>query len=108
MGLRVLQNLGIRHLVEAVDGSDAIRKLQTEMVDLVVTDYNMPEVNGAELASFIRHSEMHSHIPIMMVTSEAHEAHLKNIRQSGVDAMADKPFEPETVKQMLVSLLDRQ
>jgi two-component system chemotaxis response regulator CheY len=105
--LRVLENLGIRHIVEAGDGREAIEKLQREVVDLVVTDYNMPQVNGAELADFIRHSEMHAHLPILMVTSEAQDAHLRNISQSGVDALADKPFEPDTVKQLLVRLLDR-
>ncbi|MBR9883688.1 MAG: response regulator, partial [Oceanospirillales bacterium] len=73
--MRVLQNLGVRHLIEATDGREAIERLQREMVDLVVTDYNMPEVNGAELAEFIRHSALHSHLPIMMVTSEANDAH---------------------------------
>lgn len=106
--MRVLQNLGIRHLIEAADGREAIERLQREMVDLVVTDYNMPEVNGAELAEFIRHSELHAHLPIMMVTSEANDAHLRNISQSGVDALADKPFEPDTVKKLLVRILDRQ
>ncbi|GGB80153.1 response regulator [Marinobacterium zhoushanense] len=106
--MRVLGNLGIRHLIEAEDGREAIERLQREMVDLVVTDYNMPEVNGAELAEFIRHSELHAHLPIMMVTSEANDAHLRNISQSGVDALADKPFEPNMVKQLLMRLLDRQ
>ncbi|MBV1790042.1 response regulator [Marinobacterium sp. D7] len=106
--MRVLGNLGICHLIEAEDGREAIERLQREMVDLVVTDYNMPEVNGAELAEFIRQSALHAHLPIMMVTSEANDAHLRNISQSGVDALADKPFEPNMVKQLLVRLLDRQ
>ncbi|WP_432698296.1 response regulator [Marinobacterium sp. YM272] len=105
--MRVLENLGIRHLIEAEDGREAIAALQRETVDLVVTDYNMPEVNGAELAEFIRQSPLYSHLPIMMVTSEAQDAHLQAISQSGVDALADKPFEPETVKQLLIQLLNR-
>ncbi|TCK08163.1 response regulator [Marinobacterium mangrovicola] len=105
--MRVLQNLGIRYLTEACDGKEAIGILQRETVDLVVTDYNMPEVNGAELTEFIRQSPLYAHLPVLMVTSEAQDAHLQSISQSGVDAMADKPFEPETVKQLLLRLLNR-
>lgn len=105
--MRVLQNLGIRYLTEACDGKEAIALLQRETVDLVVTDYNMPEVNGAELTEYIRQSPLYAHLPVLMVTSEAQDAHLQSIRQSGVDALADKPFEPETVKRLLVRLMNR-
>lgn len=104
---RVLHNLGIVHLLEAADGREAIELLQRETVDLVVTDYNMPEVNGLELAEFIRHSELHSHLPILMVTSEANETHLSHVEHAGINALTDKPFEPETVKRLLVRLLDQ-
>lgn len=103
---KVLGNLGIRFMTEAHDGSEAIKILERENIDLVVTDYNMPEVNGLQLTEFIRNSSYHAHIPILMVTSEANEAHLSNINQSGVNAMVDKPFEPETVKKLLQRILD--
>lgn len=104
---RVLTNLGIRHLLTAADGREAMQVLAREAVDLVVTDYNMPEVNGLELTEFIRHSELHSHLPVMMVTSEANEAHLSQVAHAGVNALTDKPFEPKTVKRLLVQLLDQ-
>lgn len=104
---RVLGNLGIEHFIEAEDGSEAIELLKQETVDLVVTDYNMPEVNGVELTEHIRHSELLAHLPVMMVTSEANEAHLSQVAHSGVNALTDKPFEPETVKRLLVQLLNQ-
>ncbi len=104
---RVLSNLGIENFFEACDGSEAIELLKRETVDLVVTDYNMPEVNGIELAEHIRHSEFLAHLPILMVTSEANEAHLSQVAHSGVNALTDKPFEPETVKRLLVQLLNQ-
>lgn len=103
---RVLNNLGIHQIAEAHDGSQAIQKLNSQTFDLIVTDYNMPEVNGLELAEYIRHSEQHSHLPILMVTSEANDAHLSHVSQSGVNAITDKPFEPNTVKRLLKTLLD--
>lgn len=103
---RVLNNLGMQQITEAEDGQQAIALLQRQNFDLVVTDYNMPEVNGRELTEFIREHSTLSHILVLMVTSEANDAHLANIAQSGVNAMCDKPFEPEAVKQLLYRLLD--
>ncbi|GAA0783536.1 response regulator [Marinobacterium sediminicola] len=104
---RVIENLGIRHVLEAEDGKDAMQVLAKETVDLVITDYNMPEVNGLELTEFIRHSELHAHLPVLMVTSEANEAHLSQVAHAGVNALTDKPFEPESVKRILIQLLDQ-
>jgi len=103
---RVLTNLGIQHFNEAEDGQQAISILNAVMFDLIVTDYNMPEINGQELAEFIRNESQQSHVPILMVSSEANETHLANIAQSGVNAMCDKPFEPQTVKKLIYQLLD--
>lgn len=102
---RVLENLNITHITEAADGSEAIQLLPAGF-DLIVTDYNMPEVNGLELAEYIRSSGDYAHLPILMVTSEASHAHLSNVAKSGVNAMTDKPFEPATVKQILIRLLN--
>jgi two-component system chemotaxis response regulator CheY len=103
---RVLQNLGIQHLTEAEDGQQAIELLRNNMFDLVVTDFNMPEVNGQELTQYIREHSQQSHIPVLMVTSEANESHLANIAQSGVNALCDKPFEPETVRALLSRIME--
>ncbi|EKE75677.1 response regulator [Gallaecimonas xiamenensis] len=104
---RVLENLGISQITEAVDGNDAIHQLSTNMFDLVVTDYNMPNVNGRELTEHIRQQSDQSHVPVLMVTSEANGAHLANIAQSGVDAICDKPFEPAEVRALLYRLLEQ-
>ena len=77
------------------------------LFDLIVTDYNMPQINGKELTEYIRNSSEHSHLPVLMVTSEANDTHLSNIAQSGVNAMCDKPFEPHTVRKLLYQLLDQ-
>lgn len=103
---KVLSNLGILKMEEAEDGQQAIERLKENMYDLVVTDYNMPEVNGLELTEFIRSKSDQTHIPILMVTSEANQTHLANIEQSGVNALCDKPFEPVVVKRLLHRLLE--
>lgn len=104
---RVLQNLGIVHITEAEDGQQAIEIIKQQMFDLVVTDYNMPEINGRELTQYIREHSEQSHIPVLMVTSEASETHLSNIARSGVNALCDKPFDPASVKALLYKLLEQ-
>jgi len=103
---RVLNNLGLMKVTEAVDGQEAINTLQDEMFDLIVTDYNMPEVDGRELTRYVREQSQQSHLPILMVTSESKDTHLANIEQDGVNALCDKPFEPQVVKQILFKLLE--
>ncbi|MCO4799206.1 MAG: response regulator [Colwelliaceae bacterium] len=103
---RVLNNLGLLKITEAVDGKEAIEILNKNMFDLIVTDYNMPEVDGRELTRYVREQSEQSHLPILMVTSESNDTHLANIEQDGVNALCDKPFEPEFVKQILFRLLE--
>jgi two-component system chemotaxis response regulator CheY len=103
---RVLNNLGLLKITEAADGSEAITLLNDNMYDLVVTDYNMPEVDGRELTQYVRNVSEQSHIPILMVTSESNDAHLENIVKDGVNALCDKPFEPQNVKKILYKILE--
>lgn len=104
---RVLRQLGIGQIREAEDGQQGIDWLQRETYDLVVTDYNMPVMDGEALVSHIRANPGLAHTPIMLVTSEDH-SRLASVRQSGVSAICDKPFEINDVRQMLVSILDER
>lgn len=103
---RTITNLGLRMITEAQDGQEAIEIMQQQMFDLVITDYNMPSVDGLALTQFIRHDSEQSHIPILMVSSESNSTHLNNVSQAGVNALCDKPFEPQVVKKILYQLLD--
>ncbi|NKF49391.1 response regulator [Shewanella sp. WXL01] len=103
---RTITNLGIQLITEAEDGQEAINLMQASMFDLVITDYNMPSVDGLELTQYIRQQSQQSHVPILMVSSEANDAHLSNVSSAGVNALCDKPFEPKLVKQILYQLLE--
>lgn len=102
---KVLSNLGITHITQAIDGSEAMTLLP-QGFDLIVTDYNMPEVNGLELTEYVRSTTDYSHLPILMVTSESTHTHLSNVAKSGVNAMTDKPFEPSVIKKLLARILE--
>lgn len=103
--IRVLAGMGIPEPVEAENGKQAIAHLSEQSFDLIVTDYNMPEMDGRELTETVRGSNAYSHIPILMVSSEANDTHLANIAQAGVDAICDKPFEPATVRELLYKIM---
>ncbi len=98
---RVLRSMGIERISEARDGVEALAMLQQRFFDLVVTDYNMPNMDGRELVDEIRNHSGQASIPIMMVTSEENENRLAAVQQSGVSAICDKPFDPGSVKQLL-------
>lgn len=102
---RVFQGMGVELISEAENGRQALERLSEETFDLLVTDYNMPEMDGRELTETVRMSPELAHIPVMMVSSEANESHLANIAQAGVDAICNKPFEPSTVKELLTRIL---
>lgn len=102
---RVLEKLGIEKIDEAINGKDAIPKIESTFYDLIITDYNMPEMDGKELTQYIRTQSSQNSTPILMVTSENNENRLAGVQQAGVSGICDKPFEPETVRAYLRKIL---
>jgi len=102
---RVLNNLGIENINTAKNGKEAIGVLGERYFDLVVTDYNMPEMDGEALTRYIRENSEQKAIPVLMVTSEESESRLSAVQQAGVSGICDKPFEPAAVREMIRSLL---
>ncbi|MEL0624132.1 response regulator [Marinomonas arenicola] len=103
---RTLNAMGISHIQVADNGQQAIERLNCDDFDLIVTDYNMPEMDGRELAKTVRQSTELAHIPILMVSSNAGDSQLSNIAQEGVDAICGKPFEPRVIRQLLAQILN--
>lgn len=101
---KLLASCGIDQVVEAENGKEAIDKLSSETVDFVVTDYNMPEMDGRELAEYIASSEF-SYLPVLMVTSEADGGKLSAVRQAGVCALFDKTIDPNSLHNTLTQAL---
>jgi len=102
---RVLGNLGINHIHCAENGLAAAKLLGERYFDLVVTDYNMPEMDGEQLTRYIREHSSQSSVPVLMVTSEESGSRLSAVQQAGVSGICDKPFDPQTVKQMIRNIL---
>lgn len=102
---RVLGNLGVEQFIEAGNGAEAVAILNDTMVDLVVTDYNMPEMDGQQLVEHIRHQSWQRSVPVMMVTSESDAGRLAAVQDAGVSGICDKPFEPDMVRRLLSRML---
>ncbi len=102
---RTLNKMGIEKITEADDGSEPIPLIQINRYDLIVTDFNMPEVDGHELLRFIRTKRNQSAVPVLMVTTEGDAGKLAAIQQDGVSAIMDKPFEPSEVKRLIEASL---
>ncbi len=100
---RTLNKMGIEKITQAADGAEAIPLIQANHYDLIVTDFNMPEVDGHELLRFIRNESNQSSVPVLMVTTEGDASKLAAIQQDGVSAILDKPFEVTEVKQLIES-----
>jgi CheY-like chemotaxis protein len=100
----VLAGLGLRHIVEAADGAEAVTLLEKQTYDLVVTDYTMPRLDGRALIDFIRHRSSTPSIPVIVVTTETDPARLEAVRQLGVSAICDKCFKSEVVRGILEKL----
>ena len=92
-------------IVEAESGFEALRFLPREDFDLVVTDINMPDINGLELVSFIKNNEKYASIPLVIVSTEGSERDREKGMGLGADAYLVKPFDPETLRQVVGDLL---
>jgi two-component system chemotaxis response regulator CheY len=94
-------------IIEAESGFEALRLLPRETFDLVVTDINMPDINGLELVSFIKGNERYTEIPLIIVSTEGSERDRHKGMGLGADAYLVKPFEPEDFRQVVTELLHR-
>lgn len=103
--MHTLGNMGIERFTEAADGLEAVALIERDYFDLVVTDYNMPNMDGGELVDYIRNRSRQASVPIMMVTTEGNSSRLQSVQQAGVSAICDKSFEPANVKAVIEAIL---
>lgn len=103
--VKTLNSLGVVKITEAEDGKTAMPLLEENNYDLIVTDYNMPEMDGKELIGIIRSHKKYANTPVMMVTSESDMGRLAAVDQIGVSAILDKPFEASVMKNLIQKIM---
>jgi two-component system chemotaxis response regulator CheY len=106
---RIIKNtllkLGFDNILEAGNGVEALDVMAKNKVDVVVTDWNMPEMDGLTFVKTLRAKEEYKTIPILMVTTEAAKEDILTALRSGVNNYVVKPFTPETLKEKIDKLL---
>lgn len=103
----VLKQIGFTHILEADDGATAIEVLKENEVDLIISDWNMPRMNGLDLLKTVRNKESTKAIPFVMVTAEAQKDNVLQAVQSGVDNYIVKPFTADAVKEKLTQVFKK-
>ena len=103
----LLKDLGFANIQEADDGNTALPMLQQGDFDFVITDWNMPGMQGIDLLRAIRADANLKHIPVLMVTAEAKKEQIVAAAQAGVNGYVIKPFTAATLKEKLAKIFQR-
>jgi len=104
---RALRQAGLDSLVvhEAGSGTEGLEMLKAKQVDLILSDINMPLMDGLEFLRQIRAQNLAPGVPVVMITTESSEEHVKQAIQSGAQGYIRKPFTAEQVKERVLPLL---
>lgn len=103
----LLRDLGFTNTHEADDGNTALPMLQKGDFEFVVTDWNMPGMEGIDLLKAIRADDSLKHLPVLMVTAEAKREQIIEAAQAGVNGYIVKPFTAATLKEKLDKVFER-
>ncbi len=101
----LLSQIGFNNVDEATDGSAALAKLKEKKYELIISDWNMEPVTGLELLKNVRADETLKNIPFIMVTAESKTDNVIAAKEEGVSNYIVKPFNAETLKAKLMSVL---
>jgi len=95
-------------VIEATDGVDALKKLSSDKIDLILADINMPVMDGLKLVSLVRGNPVFKDIPIIMVTTEGAEEDRKRAIAIGANAYLPKPIQTQELLKLVTTFLSDQ
>jgi two-component system chemotaxis response regulator CheY len=101
----LLREMGCHHTAEAEDGVVALGMLKSQRFDFVVSDINMPNMDGFELLEAIKADDALRHLPVLMVTAEARKEDIVRAAQSGASGYIVKPFSKATLEEKVQRIL---
>ena len=99
--INALKTIGQTDIVEASNGKDALAKLSGTAVDFVITDWNMPEMNGLDFTKAVRSGPATAELPILMITTRGTESDVIEALQARVNSYIVKPFTPQELKEKM-------
>ena len=103
----ILRDLQFKNIIDAEDGTTAARILETQKVDLIISDWNMPGMTGLELLKWVRANGTTRDVPFLMVTAEARKENIMEALQAKVSGYVVKPFTPQGLAEKLQRILPR-
>ena len=103
----LLKEIGYNNAEEAEDGAVALNMLKNAKFDFVVSDINMPNMNGFELLAAVKKDESLKHLPVLMVTAEARKEDIVRAAQDGAAGYIVKPFTKATLEDKLVKIINK-
>ena len=102
---KILKDLQFQVVIEAENGAEALRLLESNKVDLIVSDWNMPTMTGLELLKQVRADERLKGLPFLMVTAEAQKENIIEAIQAKVSSYVVKPFSPAVFAEKLAKII---
>jgi two-component system chemotaxis response regulator CheY len=105
--INTLTKLGYETFLEAGNGREGLDRLGTSQIDLVITDWNMPEMNGIDFIKAVRGTATAKDVPVLMVTTNAAKDDIVEALRAGVNNYVVKPFTAETIKEKIDAVLAR-
>jgi two-component system chemotaxis response regulator CheY len=103
--INTLKRAGFSDVVEATDGKDALAKMKVEDINFIITDWNMPEMDGLSFVTNLRSNNEYSKMPILMVTTRSVKDDIIEAMKAGVNSYIVKPFTPDTLKEKILQIL---
>jgi len=100
-----LAKIGYQNVVEASNGTEALAKLSEEKIDLIISDWNMPEMNGLQFVQTVKAKEEYRNIPIIMLTTVSTQDEVLAALKAGASSYIVKPFKPEDLKEKILQVL---
>jgi len=92
---------GDYEVIEAASGFEALRLLPRERIDLIITDINMPDINGLELINYVRKSETYRNTPLFIISTEGREKDVEKGLTLGANEYLVKPIDPERLQELI-------
>jgi two-component system chemotaxis response regulator CheY len=102
----IIEEMGDFHTVEASSGFDALKLLPTEDFDLIITDINMPDINGLEFINFMKSNPKYKSLPLIIVSTERSEEDRKRGMALGAVAYITKPFKANELKEIIKQIIN--
>ena len=102
----IIEEMGDFNTIEAGSGFDALKLLPTQEFNLVITDVNMPDINGLELINFIKNNSRYRHIPLIIVSTERSDEDKKRGMALGAVAYITKPFKAYELQEVIKTALN--